>query len=241
MTNRPFTLVELLTVTIIMTVIVGVTVPAYNRLMTGNAVNYGNRIITSQLNMARTRACQKRRPVAVLFPDTTLDGDYNENLVDAVALRTFRCAYVKKGEEGWVFQEWVEGTQWQHLPMGAFFPTIDAVQADAQDTTNGLIASAVVKGVYDGTKDPSVPGQEQSEQDKKELLFGGKHDFNLAIIFQPNGRPVVDASSPRVQVREGVVVENEDSDSMVHKVNPANGLYALVNRYTGAVVTRELP
>ena len=239
MTNRPFTLVELLTVTIIMTVIVGVTVPAYNRLMTGNAVNYGNRIITSQLNMARTRACQKRRPVAVLFPDTTLDGDYNENLVDAVALRTFRCAYVKKEGADWVFQEWVEGSKWQHLPMGAFFPTIDAVQADAQDTTNGLIASAVVKGVYDGIKDPDVTPQ--TEDDEKDLLFKGKKDFPLAIIFQANGRPVVDTASPRGQVREGTMVENKNEAGMVHKVNPANGLYALVNRYTGAVVTRELP
>lgn len=237
MTNRPFTLVELLTVTIIMTVIVGVTVPAYNRLMTGNAVNYGNRIITSQLNMARTRACQKRRPVAVLFPDTTLDGDYNENLVDAVALRTFRCAYVKKEGADWVFQEWVEGSKWQHLPMGAFFPTIDAAQADAQDTTNGLIASATVTGVYDGTEYIDSP----TEEDKKELLFTGKHDFSLAIIFQANGRPVVDTASPRVQVREGTMVENKNEAGMVHKVNPANGLYALVNRYTGAVVTRELP
>ncbi len=240
MTNRPFTLVELLTVTIIMTVIVGATVPAYNRIMTGNAVSYGNRMITSQLNMARTRACQKRRAVAVLFPDTDLAPYYSESLADPVALRTFRCAYVKKNGADWEFQEWVEGTQWQYLPKGAFFPVASAVQAEVQDATHGMLPSAVVKGVYDGTKDPSVPGQEQSEQDKKELLFGGKHDFNLAIIFQPNGRPVVDAASPRVQVREGVVVENEDSASMVHKANVDNGLYARVNRYTGAVVTREL-
>ena len=37
------------------------------------------------------------------------------------------------------------------------------------------------------------------------------------------------------------MVENKNEAGMVHKVNPANGLYALVNRYTGAVVTRELP
>ena len=123
--------------------------------------------------------------------------------------------------------------------MGAFFPTIDAAQADAQDTTNGLIASAVVKGVYDGTVDPDVTAQ--SEDDEKELLFKGKKDFPLAIIFQANGRPVVDTASPRVQVREGTMVENKNEAGMVHKVNPANGLYALVNRYTGAVVTRELP
>ena len=236
MTNRPFTLVELLTVTIIMTVIVGVTVPAYNRLMTGNAVNYGNRIITSQLNMARTRACQKRRPVAVLFPDTSLASVYSESLADPVALRSFRCAYVKENGGGWEFQEWVEGTQWQYLPKGAFFPVSSATQAEVQDATHGFLSSATVTGVYDGTEYIDSP----TEEDKKELLFTGKHDFSLAIIFQPNGRPVVGAASPRVQVREGVVVENEDSDTMVHKVNVDNGLYARVNRYTGAVVTREL-
>ncbi|MGN0867552.1 MAG: Tfp pilus assembly protein FimT/FimU [Oligosphaeraceae bacterium] len=237
MTNRPFTLVELLTVTIIMTVIVGATVPAYNRIMTGNAVSYGNRMITSQLNMARTWACQKRRAVAVLFPDTTLASYYSEDLADPVALRTFRCAYVKKNGADWEFQEWVEGTQWQYLPKGAFFPVTAAAQAEVQDATYGLLPSAEVKGVYDGIEDPDVTPQ--TEQDKKELLFAGKRDFPLAIIFQPNGRPVVDARSPRVQVREGVVVENS-GDAMVHKANVDNGLYARVNRYTGAVVTREL-
>ena len=236
-TNRPFTLIEILTVIVVISVIVGITVPAYNRLMTGNAVSYGNRIITSQLNMARTHACARRRPVAVLFPDYTISSSYSEELKDPVALRSFRCAYVRPDGSDWVFDGWVEGTKWEYLPMGAFFPTIDANQSEAKDATDGLIASAVVKDVYDGTVDPSVTPQ--TAEDAKELLFSGKRDFKLAVIFQKNGRPVNSGVSPKVQVREGVLTENSDSATLVTKVNVDNKLIAKVNRYTGAVTTKE--
>ena len=236
-TNRPFTLIEILTVIVVISVIVGITVPAYNRLMTGNAVSYGNRLVTSQLNMARTHACARRRPVAVLFPDCTLSAFYSEELKDPVPLRTFRCAYVKQNGTDWVFDGWVEGTKWEYLPQGAFFPTTDAQQSEAKDTTDGLIASETVKNVYDGTEDPSVTAQ--TSDDEKELLFKGKHDFKLAIIFQKNGRPVNSGVSPKVQVREGVLTENSNSSTLVTKFNVDNKLVAKVNRYTGAVTTKE--
>lgn len=236
-TNRPFTLIEILTVIVVISVIVGITVPAYNRLMTGNAVSYGNRLVTSQLNMARTHACARRRPVAVLFPDYTISSSYSEELKDPVALRTFRCAYVKQNGTDWVFDGWVEGTKWEYLPQGAFFPTVDANQSEAKDTTDGLIASETVKDVYDGTEDPDVTAQ--TSDDEKQLLFKGKHDFKLAIIFQKNGRPVNSGVSPKVQVREGVLTENSDSNTLVTKFNVDNKLVAKVNRYTGAVTTKE--
>ena len=240
-TNRPFTLIEILTVIVVISVIVGIAVPAYNRLMTGNAVSYGNRLVTSQLNMARTHACARRRPVAVLFPDCTLSTDYSVELKDPVALRTFRCAYVKQDGTDWIFDGWVEGTKWEYLPQGAFFPTIDANQPEAKDDTDGLVSSLkapdILKGVYDGTVDPEV--ESQSSDDAKKLLFSGKHDFKLAIIFQKNGRPVNSGKSPRVQVREGVLTDNVDNAALVTKFNVDNKLVAKVNRYTGAVTTKE--
>ena len=70
--KRSFTLVELLVVTVIIGIIVGAVVPAFTRLMTGNAVSYGLRMTTSQLNMARTEACARRRYVAVVFLRTQM-------------------------------------------------------------------------------------------------------------------------------------------------------------------------
>ncbi len=239
MTSRHFTLVELLTVTVVMTIIVGATVPAYNRIMTGNAVSYGNRLITSELNMARTCACQKRRAVAVLVCNPDL-ADYYNNQDEAVSLRAYRCGYVEQNGGNWNFVEWVEGSQWKFLPRGAFFPMESASQTEAKDADNGFHPSAIVRGVYDGVK--KADGSLDSND--KNVLFklkadGSKHDFPLAVIFRPNGRPVCTNRSPRVQVREGVVDENSDSESMVRKVNVDNYLVAKVNRYTGAVVTKS--
>lgn len=224
MTSRRFTLVELLTVTVVMTIIIGATVPAYNRIMTGNAVSYGNRLVTSELNMARTHACQKRKCVAVLFAAPE-DGFTYNNPDEPVALRAYRCAYVKYEAGQWNFDKWVEGSQWKFLPRGAFLATTNASQDDAKDPDHGFRGSAEVFGVED-----------DAEEDK---LFDGEQKFILAVIFRKTGRPVVTDGSPRVQVRQGVVTGNKDGEGMVAKLNADNYLVAQVNRYTGAVVTKS--
>lgn len=246
MTSRRFTLVELLTVTVVMTIIIGATVPTYNRIMTGNAVSYGNRLVTSELNMARTHACQKRKSVAVLF--TSPDISYNSSVDEPVALRAYRCAYVTEKGSSWEFDGWVEGTQWKFLPRGAFLATKDATQTDAKDPDHGFNSSATVKGVYDGVEIEKPTGEKEivlSEEylfpDKKTFLTedSKKVDFKFAVIFRKNGRPVSTNGSPRVQVRQGVVTGNDDEEGMVAKLNADNYLVAIVNRYTGAVVTKS--
>ncbi len=245
MTSRHFTLVELLTVTVVMTIIVGATVPAYNRIMTGNAVSYGNRLITSELNMARTCACQKRRAVAVLVCDPDL-ADYYNNQDEAVSLRAYRCGYVKKDGGNWNFVEWVEGSQWKFLPRGAFFRPETATQTEVKDPDHGFCGSVKV-----GIKKSDIrKADEAQSKDDEDVLFTLKektgesddeiaYEFSLAIIFRPNGRPVVsNGGSPRVQVCEGVVTGNADEEGMIAKLNADNSLIAKVNRYTGAVVTK---
>lgn len=188
-TNRPFTLIEILTVIVVISVIVGITVPAYNRLMTGNAVSYGNRLVTSQLNMARTHACARRRSVAVLFPDYNIS--YNSELKDPVALRTFRCAYVEYDGSDWVFDGWVEGSKWEYLPQGAFFPT------------TGLVKSADVK----------------LTNDEDGVINTGTEVPIPSIIFKTNGRPVVGSGNPKVKVSEGVVTDNEGNITKKNDAN----------------------
>ena len=112
--RRNFTLVELLVVTVIIGIIVGATVPAFTRLMTGNAVSYGLRMTTSQLNMARTEACARRKYVAVVFANHTMNDDADH--APMLDRRAFRSCYLDDSRN---FDCWVPGTKWEVIPTGA--------------------------------------------------------------------------------------------------------------------------
>lgn len=217
--KRSFTLVELLVVTVIISIIVGAVVPAFTRLMTGNAVSYGLRMTTSQLNMARTEACVRRRYVAVVFLDKASDeaGAYLPADGDNIGYRcAFRSCYVTRNGAGdytfgikeketdsdpkWT---WVPGTKWEYLPKGAYFGNL-----------NNLIA---LKNVVD-----------------KDGLFKDTfaHDVS-AVIFSDSGRSA-DKTAFEVEVHEGVVTDNK---TVTRNNNADNKLTAKVNRYTGSVRT----
>ncbi|MBR4124891.1 MAG: prepilin-type N-terminal cleavage/methylation domain-containing protein, partial [Victivallales bacterium] len=188
--KRNFTLVELLVVTVIIGIIVGATVPAFTRLMTGNAVSYGLRMTTSQLNMARVEACARRKYVAVVFLDKdSNDPDaYLPSTGDNVGYRcAFRSCYVRKSinvvtlKDDYIFEEWIQGTKWEYLPKGAYFSNDLA--------TNNLLT---VKDVFD-----------------EDGLFKDTnyHDV-LAVIFSPTGKPADKTNTFEIVVSEGVVTDN---------------------------------
>lgn len=251
-TYRQFTLIELLTVVAIIAMLVGIAVPIYNRLMTGNAVSYANRIITSQLNMARTYACSRRVDVAVIFLDHTIT--YNDKLDDPVALRTYRTAIVRNNVGTWEFVKWVPGTNWQYLPSKAAFAINTSVLAEEDklekdelvDDVNGFVPSLPYDKSIAKVKDDTDPA---NGDDSKIKLFIGEINVHSAIIFRSDGRPVCGAYdrsdadetplSPCVQVREATIVENANNATMAVGINSDNYMYAVVNRYTGAVSTKQ--
>jgi len=179
--KRTFTLVELLVVTVIIGIIVGATVPAFSRLMTGNAVSYGLRMTTSQLNMARTEACARRRYVAVVFPDKASD-DANAYLPDSgdnVGYKcSFRSCYVIRNGAKYEFDRWVPGTKWEYLPKGAYFEDVDnAIELEKVKDEDGL--------------------------------FKDEHEYTVhAVIFSDSGRSA-GKNTFKVVVREGIVTDNK--------------------------------
>lgn len=247
---RHFTLVELLTVIVIITIIGSITIPLYRRLMTGSAVSYGNRLVNSQLNMARVHACRKRKSVAVLFADYGLN--WKDSLEDLeknqFVLRAFRCAYVREGAGTgvWEFDSWVEGSKWEFLPRGAFFTfPIPAGGTEANFDANAVHnytspkSEESKKGLYPinnaGYSVRNVVDDEDYFEDS---------DFKFAIIFKENGRPVSIGTSgvsetPRVRIAEGIVSDVSATTGVtLVKYNSFNYMISTVNRYTGAVSTK---
>ncbi len=220
--KRPFTLIELLVVIVLISMLVGITVPVYTRVMTGNAVSYGMRQVVSQLNMARVEACRSRRKVAVIFlmkkwedgdtvPDDK-DGIYNR--------RAFRACYVDSSYE---FEKWIPGSKWETLPKGAFLAT---------NTQSGFVSSNDV--TYTRIKD-----------DPPDRLFSADTTFQHAIIFDATGRPPVGSSTPQVVIAEGTINSNApeetptaaltDANDNIYKPNLDNWAVCKVNLNTGKV------
>ena len=245
-TRHSFTLIELLVVVVLISMLVGVTVPVYTRVMTGNAVSYGMRQVVSQLNMARVEACRSRRPVAVVF--LIERGDVVNDVDDSAGIynrRAFRACYVNDSN---VFQEWIPGTTWQTLPKGAFF----VVSQVATAGIGGFGGTGSVGNVVDDTNAGATADRlfpPASTSDPAVSLAN-------AITFDATGRP---ASSAHVVIAQGTVNANSPTTANaapldptetnladeaaaqradnIYKPNLNNWARCTVNAYTGRVTT----
>lgn len=122
----PFTLIELLTVMLIVGILLAVTVPVVVKITSGSSVEAAARMVGSQLRLARQEAIVKRKNVAVLFPSGTGAG------VPAEArYHGFRACYVDSAN---VWTGWVLNAPWSYVPVGAAIAEVDddnAIQWDA--------------------------------------------------------------------------------------------------------------
>jgi prepilin-type N-terminal cleavage/methylation domain-containing protein len=115
----PFTLIELLTVMLIVGILLAVTVPVLVKITSGSSVEAASRMVGSQLRLARQEAISKRKTVAVLFPTVNSDGG------DATAYVAFRPCIVSRVAGTYVWQEWVTNAAWSFAPIGAVVAEVD--------------------------------------------------------------------------------------------------------------------
>lgn len=191
-----FTLVELMVVLIIIGILLAALAPAFNRLMTGNAVGAAERMISSQLSLARAEAARRRCEVAIVIYDETLPKS-----------SSFRAAYNPDGT--W---QWLPGSQETWLPTGAIigqlvagaasiatpdpandYPLANTVVADLTVNINGIdfpaiifkpngrLAQNVKLAIYEAT---ILPGQ---PDDKSIQLLNDKY-WRILEISQYTGR-----------------------------------------------------
>jgi prepilin-type N-terminal cleavage/methylation domain-containing protein len=207
----PFTLIELLTVMLIVGILLAVTVPVLVKITSGSSVEAASRMVGSQLRLARQEAISKRKTVAVLFPTA------NSATGDATSYVAFRPCIVTRATSGtadYVWQEWVTNAAWSFAPIGAVVAEVDG---------DGAPATGVPSPPVD---DPPI------------ITIGSVPGYALdvrAIVFKASGQ--VGGSLQRyVTLVEGALPTGAATPLIK---NGKNWIDINVNQYTGRVTYKR--
>ena len=204
-TYKPFTLIELMVVIGIMIIILSLSAPAFRKLAMGSSVDIAARMVSSQLMLARAEAISRREYIAVVMPDSSFSKDTND--VSNYSYTAFRSAIVEKSGTDYKFKEWVPGTNWSFLPVGAII-------RDVSDSTPSIITYNSTSGKYE--RDASVNSFSTGggfasikEDSSGDLMNGVNNTSNTirCIIFKPNGRTT---QSSFITIKEGLTDDLKD-------------------------------
>ena len=109
MRHNKFTLVELLVVICLASLLMGVVLPAFNRMVTGSAVDRLASNLKLRLERAQSHAASSRRHVAVILPHRgTDDGVWKDKAKDARYGGSRMCYVDWDSDNGKaVFRKWL--------------------------------------------------------------------------------------------------------------------------------------
>ncbi len=207
--NKNFTLVEILVVLAIMGIMLGITLPNIGNLTSGGAVGNGASNVSSLARYARSYALSNREYVAIITPDSQSLSKDNFNCYKA-----FRAAVVKK-ERGnsnyFVFEYWLEDSDWSFLANGSF---VSSDSADGAENTIDIVDVDL------------------------EALDGPKEGTSLGMVIAPSGKPIVKTTDDaEVIVGQGSVLPSGKIDD---RGKEKNRLRIVCDRNTGRIEVREL-
>ena len=247
-----FTLVELLVVICLASLLFGIVLPAFSRMVTGSAVDRLASNLKLRLEQTQSQAAVSRRPTALILPQTPAanpfpapaDDDSAEvknekNNALAARLGGSRMCYVDSvnTDDGTAeFKSWVPHEEWSQPERGAFLIRATkeesevAKEGELQAIGNGTNAGLTTNIVLSGTPLLSINSYKNLDSDTEV----SKRD-NCAVIFSPNGNMRSNAKEVYLVVGEAMV----NGDKLIFPGGGDAGAHNFralkINKFTGRV------
>ena len=137
-------MIEIMLVLVIVSILLIIAMPAFNKLVLGSNVDGGARLVLSQIRLARQYAITNRVRVAVLLPAKDFPSDGTATGSTRYKASSVRACIVDSSKN---FVEYVAKTQWAFLPMSVYIDDItNAAEVDgvkfpeltSSDTANNV-------------------------------------------------------------------------------------------------------
>ena len=113
-----FTLIEILAVIALLSVLISIFVPAFNRMMFGSKVDQMASNFKTGMEVAQAKAVASGKYVAMILPTKYSEAD---SKIKPYCNGGYRLAFVKKDGDNWNFVNWVPGSNWTNIADGAMF------------------------------------------------------------------------------------------------------------------------
>lgn len=191
MRHNKFTLVELLVVICIASLLMGLVLPAFNRMVTGSAVDRLTSNLKIRLERTQSHAASERRHIALILPSGS---DWTASDKDGKSRNggSRMCIVATPGSDySAEFKKWIPDEDWELPERGALLVYVS--KDDPLDTVNNevVLKNAIVKtGGSLARKEASLMTPETSGNDKplkKITGYPGGDKDNCAIIYAPDG------------------------------------------------------
>ncbi len=114
-------MIEIMLVLVIVSILLIIAMPAFNKLVLGSNVDGGARLVLSQIRLARQYAITNRVRIAVLLPAKDFPSDGTATGSTRYKASSVRSCIVDSGKN---FVEYVGKTQWAFLPQSVYIDDI---------------------------------------------------------------------------------------------------------------------